>query len=95
MDAFQQFSAAYPVTRRKGGKKARESFTEALHKVPFALLLHALEQHKRSVQWQNPRFIPSMITWLQDEMWIQTLPEPEPDHARLTPYQQAKRLGLK
>jgi hypothetical protein len=75
-DPFQQFLAAYPVTRRKGGTHARASFYDALDKVPFALLLHALEQHKRSVQWQNPRFIPSMTTWLNDEMWIQTLPEP-------------------
>jgi len=95
LDAYHQFVAAYPVTRRKSGKKARESFDEAVRKVPFGLLLHALEQHKRSVQWENPRFIPSMLTWLDDEMWIQTLPEPERPAARLTPFEQARRAGLK
>lgn len=95
MDAFTQFTNAYPVTRRKGGKKARDSFAEALAKVPFAVLLHALEQHKRSAQWQNARYIPSMLTWLDDEMWIQTLPEPAVPTSRLTPLEHARRLGLK
>ena len=95
MDEFEQFTRAYPVTRRKGGTSARRSFDKAVRKVPFGLMLHALEQHKRSVQWQDARFIPSMTTWLDEERWIQVLPEPELPASRLTPYQQAKRLGLK
>ena len=102
MDAFHTFKAAYPVTRRKGGDAVRESFEKALQKAPFGLLLHALEQHKRSEQWQNPRFIPSMTTWLDEERWIQVLPETPPSAAdadrirkRQTPWQHARRLGLK
>jgi hypothetical protein len=103
MQKFAQFTAAYPVTRRKGGDDARRAFAQALRKVPFALMLHALDQHKRSEQWQNPRFIPSMTTWLLEERWIQVLPETPPVSAedadrirkRQTPWQHAKRLGLK
>lgn len=102
MQKFAQFTAAYPVMRRKGGTEARRAFEQALRKVPFALILHALEQHKRSEQWRNPRFIPSMTTWLLEERWIQVLPE-TPAYAedgdrlrkRLTPWQHAKRVGLK
>ena len=37
----------------------------------------ALEQHKRSEQWQTPKLIPLMTTWLNQERWNQTLPEPQ------------------
>jgi hypothetical protein len=94
--SFEQFVDAYPPSRRKGGAKAREVFHEALGKAPFLTLMVALAQHKRSIQWQNPRFIPSMITWLEQERWIQVLPEKDPENLhRLTPFQHAKRLGLK
>ena len=95
MSEFLQFSNAYPTTRRKGGDRAHDLFKKARRKVSFDVLLRALEQHKRSDQWQDPRFIPSMLTWLRDEMWIQVLPEPKAPAARLTPYQQAQRQGLK
>jgi hypothetical protein len=105
MENFAQFLAAYPVTRRKGGPRVRHAFDEALRHVPFAVLLHALEQHKRSVQWQDPLYIPSMLTWLVDQHWLQTLPEPQParlseaDEARrfvsLSPQDQLRRLGVK
>ena len=104
-DHFTQFTAAYPSTRRKGGERVRQAFVQALRKVPFAFMLHALEQHKKSSQWQDPRFIPSMTTWLDEERWIQTLPEPQParlsvgDEARrlasLSPQEQLRRLGVK
>ena len=105
MQNFDQFSAAYPVTRRRGGTEARRAFDEALQKVPFALMLHALEQHKRSAQWRDPRFIPSMLTWLQQERWLESLPEPKPAHLSvadeaqrlrsLSPQEQLRRLGVK
>ena len=95
MDAFDQFTAAYPVTRRQAGTGIRRRFEKALRKAPLGFMLHALEQHKRSVQWQDARFIPSMTTWLDEERWIQVLPEPEIPVSRLTPFEQAKRLGLK
>ena len=102
---FAQFLASYPVPRRKAGEPTRHAFQCAVQKVPFAVMLHALEQHKRSVQWQDPRFIPSMTTWLDEERWIQTLPETTPlrlskaDLAQrlrsLSPQAQARRAGLK
>lgn len=38
-------------------------------------MLTALEQHKRSEQWQTPKLIPLMTTWLNQERWNQVLPE--------------------
>ena len=69
-------------------------FCKAVEKVGFDVLLHALEQHKRSAQWQKG-VIPSMVTWLQEERWIQVLPEAEIPASRLTPFELARRAGLK
>ena len=42
-------------------------------------MLAALEQHKRSVQWQTPALIVNMTTWIRQERWLQELPElPQP-----------------
>jgi hypothetical protein len=101
---FRQFRDAYPRPRRYSGQRAREAFAVALTQASFETLTTALEQHKRSVQWQNPRFVPSMIAWLEDERWIQVLPEIEVTVTpadeqrilnRLTPFERAKRAGLK
>lgn len=91
MDSFARFQAAYPAARRKGGDYARELFERAVGKVTEPALFAALEQHKRSAQWQNPRFIPSMLTWLAHEHWIQVLDEPEIPASRLTPGELANR----
>jgi hypothetical protein len=32
---------------------------------------------------------------LEQGYWVQVLPEPEPPRSRFTPYEQAKRAGLK
>jgi hypothetical protein len=92
---FAQFVEAYPAARRQRGYMAEHLFLAACEKVPFTELLAALEQHKRSEQWRNGRIIPSMVTWLQEERWIQVLPEPEIPAGRLTPWQHAQRQGLK
>jgi len=92
------FRTTYPAYRRKGGSEVTQAFARALRKVPYGVMLHALEQHKRSVQWQTPRFIPAITTWLNEERWIQILPEPpaaKVNVKRMTPYQHAKYLGLK
>ena len=88
--AFAQFLEAYPPAKRKGGDD---------------VLLNALAQHKRSVQWQNPRYIPWMTTWLAQERWVQVLPEQETPVIskadqerilnRLTPIERAQRFGRK
>jgi len=88
---FAQFVEAYPPSRRQRGYIAQQLFLAALDKVSWQTLIDAVEQHKRSVQWQA-NVIPSMTTWLQEERWIQILPEPE---RALTPWQTARRLGYK
>ena len=94
---FFEFKEAYPAHRRKGGDEARRLFANALRIVSMDTLMITLEAQKKSAQWraQGGRFVPSMITWLREEHWLQVLPEPEAPLSRLTPYQQAKRLGLK
>lgn len=99
---YVRFRGLYPEGRRVGGKvgkKAFENATAGRNGTHLASLHAALEQHKRSEQWKNPRLIPLMTTWLNQERWTQTLPEPEapPDvqKRRLTPFEQARRAGLK
>jgi hypothetical protein len=94
---FFDFKEAYPAHRRKGGDDARRLFARALRAVTMDQLMASLEQHKRSAQWNQDagRFVPSMITWLRDEHWTQVLPEPKTKASRLTPFEQARRAGLK
>ncbi len=75
---FHTFFLAYPVSRRVGGKAGRAAFDHTaigLHGDHLATVLLALEQQKRSEQWQNPKLIPLMTTWLHQERWLQVLPE--------------------
>ena len=94
-DELSRFIGSYPAEKRKGGERVRQLFDAALMKVPFVVLLSALAQHKRSVQWQEPRYIPSIEKWLAEERWVQVLPEPKIPSARLTPFERARRAGLK
>ena len=101
MDEFTHFREAYPAFRRKGGDEARAVFAKARSKVTLDTMLTALEQHKRSEQWRK-EIVPSMITWLLEERWHQVLPETPPSASdadrirkRQTPWQHARRLGLK
>jgi hypothetical protein len=92
---FQTFVAAYPAARRLANQRARTAFTNARRQVSFETLMSALAQQTRSEQWHK-HIIPSMVTWLEDGRWIQTLPEKRKGvHARLTPFEQARRAGLK
>lgn len=77
-------------------------FLDAVTSVGFDGLMSALQQHCRSVQWQDPKMIPMLHKWLDEKRWLQVLPEvesPAVDEkrawARLTPMEQARRLGLK
>lgn len=72
---FETFRLAYPASRRIGGTVGYRAFARATFD-SLAQLLLALEQHKRSEQWQTPKLIPLMTTWLHQERWNQTLPEP-------------------
>ena len=89
---FAAFVAAYPEARRQRGYMVEQLFLHALSKVSFDVLIAAVEQHKKSLQWQNGRLIPNLRTWLEEERWVQVLPEPERD---LTPWEMARKLGYK
>lgn len=75
-EAFERFKAAYPASRRQGGHMATQLFVAAASRVGPPALLAALEQHKRSKQWQIDKVIPNMLTWLEDEHWTRELPAP-------------------
>lgn len=75
---FERFRTAYPASRRVGGKTGKNAFKTAVtgrNGTHFESMLTALEQHKRSEQWQTPKLIPLMTTWLNQERWNQVLPE--------------------
>jgi len=72
---FETFRQAYPQSRRVGGKPGRNAFQRASGRQTLSSMLTALEQHKRSEQWQDPKLIPLMTTWLNQERWLQVLPE--------------------
>lgn len=98
---FEAFVEAYPASRRQRGYMAQQLFLAAVEHVGFEVLMSALQQHRRSEQWQRG-MIPNLLTWLQEERWCQVLPETPASaedgarlRKRLTPWQHAKRLGLK
>ena len=72
---FEQFVQAYPAARRQRGYMVTHLFLAALEKAGAPALMTALEQHKTSEQWENLSMIPSMKKWLEEERWIQVLPE--------------------
>ena len=74
-ELFEQFVEAYPASRRQRGYFVMFSFLAALDKAGWTVLANALEQHKRSEQWQNVALIPMMRKWLEEERWCQILPE--------------------
>lgn len=86
---FQIFRDAYPAQRRVGGQKARLAFryaTQGRNGQHFDTMMKALEQHKRSQQWKNAKYIPMMTTWLNQERWTQQLEEqPEGRHGKFKP----------
>ena len=90
---FREFVEAYPPARRVRTVRAHRAFIKALQWTPFETLLRALEQHKRSEQWGR-HVIPSIEKWLEEERWLQVLPEPKAPNRR-TPFEQARHEGLK
>jgi len=105
MEPFAQFHAAYPPSKREWGARAEAIFGAALQKASLPTLLAALDAHKRSEQWEIPRYIPLMTAWLLGEHWRQELGAPATqglspaDQAQrwrsLSPQEQRRRLGLK
>jgi len=101
---FAQFWESYPAARRQRGYMAETLFLHAVAAVSFEALMLALEQHKRSDQWQTARLIPNMRTWLEEERYYQVLPTAArglsvADEAQrwrsLSPQEQLRRLGVK
>lgn len=74
-ELFEAFVQAYPAARRQRGYMVTHLFLAALEKAGELVLMAALAQHKRSEQWENPSMIPLMKKWLEEERWIQILPE--------------------
>jgi len=73
--ALERFQQAYPAARRKGGYIVTTAFFDAAVRAGgSAVLMAALENHKASEQWSNPRLIPGMDVWLSEERWRQELP---------------------
>jgi len=76
---FDRFWAAYP--RKDDKKNARRAF---LRLKPgeqlLALMLSALDRHKRSRQWtdEGGRYIPLAATWLNGERWNDQMSEGPP-----------------
>ena len=81
--AFRSFQSAYPPQRRKGGILLEQAFvTQAARAGGPSALMAALENHKASGQWQDPKLVPGMDTWLNEERWRQQL---EPPTAKVDP----------
>jgi hypothetical protein len=75
--AFMRFQSAYPASRRKGGRLVQEAFVMQMALAGGSkVLLAALDNHMASEQWQTPKHIPGMDTWLQGEYWRQVLDAP-------------------
>ena len=69
MTAFDTFWSAYP---RRVGKGAAVKVFERL-KVDDRLLgnmLTAIDQQKRTDQWQQVQFVPHPATWLRQSRWL-------------------------
>lgn len=84
--AFMAFRDAYPEARRKGGFLTQQAYLAAVAAAgSSSVLMLALDNHKASEQWSNPKHIPGMDVWLNEERWRQVLPavgESEPDDRR-------------
>ena len=67
-DDFETFWNAYP--RKEGKQKARAAFAKITE--PVEILLDAIEDHKKSAQWEKDggQFIPHAATWLNGKRWL-------------------------
>ena len=74
---FEQFWSAYP--RKECKQKALEEFLRV--EVDLNVLLLAIEQQKKSAQWQKDggQFIPHAATWLSGKRWQDMMLPPAND----------------
>lgn len=73
IDRFEAFWKAYPKKVGRGNvqkwfrmKKPSQSLLD--------IMLRAIDTQKMSQQWQDPKFIPMPMTWLNQERWGDELP---------------------
>lgn len=74
-DDFARFWKHYPKKADK--QRARVAFGKALKskKVTVDELIEAVEQQKKSRQWQDISYVPNPTTWLNGSRWEDVLPE--------------------
>jgi hypothetical protein len=72
---WSQFQMAYPAHRRSGGYMESQGFLEACARIGFESLLAKLEKQKHSLDWQDPKFIPSMKKYFEQTLWIRDTEE--------------------
>ena len=70
---FDAFWSSYP--KKVGKEAARKAFAKV--KVGIDVLISAIDQQKRSTQWQKDdgQYIPNPATWLNQGRWEDILPE--------------------
>jgi hypothetical protein len=71
---FVRFWRAYP--KKKNQPRAAEEFVEVMFdddtedwELLLEVMLTAIEKQKRSLQWQDPDYIPHPANWLRDRRW--------------------------
>jgi hypothetical protein len=85
---FDRFWQAYP---RKTSKQASVKAWIALHpnEALQAQIIAAIAQHKKSMQWADPKYIPHPSTWLNGKRWEDELPP-----AQTSGTEAMRKLGL-
>ena len=87
-ETFNDFWQAYP--RKVSKKKAFESWLKICPDGELlALIIAAVELHKKSEQWQDERYIPHPSTWLNQRRWEDELTELRPAN-----WKQLESLGI-
>lgn len=91
IDRFEAFWKAYPKKVGRGNvqkwfrmKKPSQSLLDTM--------LRAIDTQKLSQQWQDPKFIPMPMTWLNQERWGDELPIQEEIVEEINNQQYAKSM---
>jgi len=81
---FDEFWKAYP--RKEAKKTALRSFERCM-KAGLKLedMLIGIENHKKTEQWQNPKYIPLPATWINNERWKDEVMVSDPSKQKTGP----------
>lgn len=79
---FERFYDLYP---KKVGKAVAAMEWDKLHPNDSLckVMSQALEQHKRSRQWQEQKMIPNLDRWIREKRWTDKLEEAQLDRNRI------------